>query len=192
MRVCFEAEQRTIVNPSGLRKLRSNGNLPGIILNKQGKTSHIHIRTKEFQRWRRQGGSGLVDLSLGGTEKISVLLQAAQQDVVTKDYIHVDFLRIQHNETVKTKVPVEFIGTAAGVKFGGIVAVQSTGLEVEALPSQLPASLQLDISELEIGQSLSASAVILPEGVKLLAPEEEVLVSVLPPQLEEVKEEAEE
>lgn len=184
MRACFAAEQRSPLNRSGLKHLRRSGRLPGVVMGLNKESDMIHISSQEFQRWVRGGGSGLLEVQLNGSDKIPVLLEGLQRDAVTREYIHVDFLRVRTDELVRTKVTLDYVGTPKGTKVGGIVQTQSTFIEIEALPHQLPSSISVDISGLNVGDSLLVGDVKLPPEVALLSSENELLVSVVTPRVQ--------
>lgn len=192
MRASFAAEQRSPLNKSGLKRLRNEGRLPGVVMGLNKESDMIHISSQEFQRWFRGGGSGLLEVQVGDSKKIPVLLEGLQRDAVTRDYIHVDFLRVRTDELVRTRVTLDYVGTPKGTKLGGIVQTQSTFIEVEALPQDLPSSISVDISELEIGDSLLVENIVLPPEVTLLSSDNELLVSVVTPRIQAEDLEAEE
>ncbi|MNJ54195.1 50S ribosomal protein L25 [Paenibacillus bouchesdurhonensis] len=184
MRACFVAEQRSPLNKSGLKRLRNEGRLPGVVMGLNKESDMIHISSLEFQRWVRGGGSGLLEVQVGDSKKVPVLLEGLQRDAVTREYIHVDFLRVRTDELVRTRITLDYVGTPKGTKLGGIVQTQSTFIEVEALPQNLPSSITVDISELEIGDSLLVGNIELPPEVTLLSSDNELLVSVVTPRIQ--------
>lgn len=179
MRACFAAESRLPMNKSGLRRLRQSGRIPAVIIGLNQESEQVHVSAREFTRWIRGGGSGLLEIQVNGSEAIPVLLEGVQRDTVTRDYIHVDFLRVQKDEPVRAKVTLDYVGTPKGAKLGGILQTQGNFIEVEALPHFLPPSISVDISELEIGDSLGVEDILLPPGLKLLSPAGERLLSVI-------------
>lgn len=183
MRTCFQAELRQPTNRGGLKSLRREGRLPGVIMSPNEDTTMIHVALKEFQRWAKSGGTGVLELQLEGSGTIPVLLEAIQRDPVTRDLIHADFLRVNHKEIVRTWVMVDYIGTPIGTKKGGVVQTQVTMIEVEALPADLPTSIAIDINHLEIGDSLQVGNLQLPSGVELISSVNEFLLSVITPKL---------
>lgn len=183
MRVTFQAEPRTLTNKTGLKRLRKDGRLPGIIFGANAENVMIHLSRSDFQRWTRTNGTGIVYINIEGQDKIPVLLEDIHRDPLTNEYLHVDFLRVQQDEVVRTKLLVDFVGTAAGTKEGGIIQIQSNLIEVEALPAKLPDSITFDISELEVGQSVFVGDLKLPEGVTLVSADNELLISVITPRV---------
>jgi len=178
MTTVIQAEKRTKLKPSALRRLREAGCLPGIAFGKNRTNEMIHISTIEFQKWVKQGASGFIELQLDG-KKRTVLLEDLQRDPVTKAYLHVDFQFVQWDEIVRTKIAVKFTGTPAGVKQGGVVQVQSAHIEVEALPNDLPTAVEYDISGLEIGGAVQVKDITFSPTVTVVSGSEEFLVTVV-------------
>jgi large subunit ribosomal protein L25 len=190
MRTCIQAENRSVLNRSNLRKLREEGRLPGVVFGKHMAATMIHISTREFQQWIKTGGSGVMELSIEGQGKVPVLLEGVQRHPVTKDYMHADFLHVRLDEIVRTKITIEFTGTPAGVKLGGILQMQGTFIDVEGLPDRLPSSIAADISGMAIGDSFLVENLPIPPGVTVISPAEELLVTIVTPRLEQVENEA--
>ena len=190
MITCFQAEHRSPLNRSGLRQLRKGGRLPSIVFGKHMDATMVHISTKEFQQWSKQGNSGVVELDLEGNQKIPVLLEDVQRDPVTRDLLHVDFLHVKMDEMVRTKISIEYVGVAAGVKLGGVMQVQGTFINVEGLPGHMPAFITADISHLAVGETFLVEHLEIPEGVHVISPAEELLVSIVTPRVEPVAEDA--
>ncbi|MDN4068461.1 50S ribosomal protein L25 [Paenibacillus vini] len=184
MRTSFQVERRTPTNKTGLKRLRESGRLPAVIFGLGEDNDMIHLSAKQFGKWVRNGSGGMVELDLGAQDQVLVLLEGVQRDPVTQEYIHADFLRVDKDQRVRTKINIEYAGIAKGSKLGGIVQTQSTFIEIESLPELIPASILADISHLEIGDSLYVRDLELPEGVLLISSENELLVSVVTPKLQ--------
>jgi large subunit ribosomal protein L25 len=182
MRASLQAEQRVYTNRTGLKRLRQEGRIPGVIFGTSTADSAnkmIHISANDFMRWTRNVGTGVLDLKVEGGESIPVLVEGIQRDSVTRDYLHIDFLKVAKDELVRTKIAVELVGTAKGIQLGGIVLAQNPMVEVQALPGDLPSVFVVNISDLDMGQSLTLGDLKLPEGVSLVASPDEILVSVV-------------
>lgn len=189
MSISIHAEQRQHLTRSGLKQLRGEGRVPGIIFGSGMDNAMIHISRKEFHQWAKSSGAGIVNLRLGETEKVAVLLEDVQQDPISGEYLHMDFLRVRQDEVVRTRIPVQFNGTPAGTKLGGIIQTDSTTIEVEALPANLPTALEYDISEMQIGDTVLASDIVLPSNVELISSADEFLMSIVAPKLAEAEDE---
>ncbi|MDL1163891.1 50S ribosomal protein L25, partial [Yersinia pestis] len=138
----------------------------------------------------RNGKGGILELRFDDREPLPVLLEYFQRDPITREYIHIDFLRININEVVRTRVNLDYIGTAKGAKLGGVVQIQSTFIEIESFPDRIPATIPVEISELEIGNSLHVGDLKLPEGVVPISSANELLVSVVTPKVQSEQPEA--
>ncbi|HIW32137.1 MAG TPA: 50S ribosomal protein L25, partial [Candidatus Paenibacillus intestinavium] len=145
----------------------------------------IHISRKDFHQWAKGGGAGIVQLQIGDAEKFPVLLENAQRDAITQEYIHIDFLIVNQDEEVRMFLPIIITGTPRGTKLGGIIQTDSTAIEVQALPVNLPASITIDISDFDIGSVLRGGEIKLPEGVSLVSSPDETLVSIIAPRIAE-------
>lgn len=181
MATCIHTERRQQLNSSGLRNLRQEGRLPGVVFGKNMENEVIHISTTQFEKWLRQGASGFIELTMEEGQPLTVLLEDLHRDPVTGAFLHVDFQFVQKDEIIRTKLGVKFIGTPVGTKSGGVVQIQDPYVEVEALPKDLPSSVELDISAMEIGETCFVKDLILPPEVTVISGDNELLVSVSKP-----------
>jgi large subunit ribosomal protein L25 len=174
----IQAEKRTPLNSSGLRSLRRSGRLPGVVFGKNAENFMIHISAKQFQSWLRQGASGMIKLQMGNSA-LPVLLEDLQRDPLTREPIHVDFQLVQSGVPLRTKLPLKLAGTPIGTKQGGVVQVQSSFVEVEGLPEHLPAEIEIDVSGMNIGDTVLVKDLKLPENVTAVSDENESLLAVV-------------
>lgn len=181
MAACIHTERRPRLNSSGLRNLRQEGRLPGVVFGKNAGNESIHISTKQFEKWLKQGASGFIELEMEGERSLTVLLEDLQRNPVTRELVHVDFQLVQSGEVIRTKLGVKFVGTPIGTKSGGVVQIQDPFVEVEALPKDLPSSIELDISMMEIGDTRFIKDLALPPEVTVISGDNELLVSVSKP-----------
>ncbi|MFB9277501.1 50S ribosomal protein L25 [Cohnella cellulosilytica] len=181
MAACIHTERRPRLNASGLRNLRREGRLPGVVFGKNTDNEIIHISTKQFEKWLKQGASGFIELEMEGEKPLTVLLEDLHRDPVTRSLVHVDFQLVQTDKIVRTKLAVKLKGTPVGTKSGGIVQVQDPYVEVEALPANLPSTVELDISEMEIGDTRFVKDLELPPEVTVVSGPNELLVAVSKP-----------
>lgn len=162
-----------------LKLLRRSGRIPAVVFGTDKHNVSIDVPKKEFMQWMKTGGGSVVYLQLNNEEELAVLLEDMQRDPLTQDIIHIDFLQVDDKKQVRTKLPIVYAGTPVGTKQGAIVQTNSTMIEVQALPAHIPDSLTVDISGLDVGESLQASELNLPDGVSLVSSEKEILISVL-------------
>lgn len=190
MRVNLRAETRAAMNKTGLKQLRLSGRIPAVVFGTGENNMMIQLSAKEFGKWARNGKGGILELRFDDREPLPVLLESVQRDPITREYIHVDFLRININEVVRTRVNLDYIGAAKGAKLGGVVQIQSTFIEIESFPDRIPAIIPVDISELDIGNSLHVGDLKLPDGVVPISSANELLVSVVTPKVQSEQPEA--
>lgn len=190
MRVNLRAEARAAMNKTGLKQLRLSGRIPAIVFGTGEENMMVQLSASEFGKWVRNGKGGILELCFDDREPIPVLLESVQRDPVTREYIHVDFLRININEVVRTRVNLDYIGTAKGAKLGGVVQIQSTFIEIESLPDHIPANIPVEISGLGIGDSIHVGDLQLPGDVVPVSSANELLVSVVTPKVQSEQPEA--
>lgn len=119
--------------------------------------------------------SSILELKIDGGTPEQVIIKALQRHAYKPKVLHADFLRVSAKVELKVTVPIHFLGAeeAPGVKEGGVLAHPTTEIEVVCLPKDLPESLEIDVSELEMNASLLLSNIKLPEGVKISVLEQE-------------------
>jgi large subunit ribosomal protein L25 len=175
---------RDVEGSRSTRRLRRQGLVPGILYGRGGDPLPFTVDARELSHALRASGA-VVELQLDG-QSTSAVLKDAQHHPVRGETTHVDFLRVDLTKPIEAVVTIELIGTedAPGVKEGGILDQTMREVNVEALPNEIPESVQLDVSALNIGESLPLSAVVIPDRVKLLDDPEATAASLLAPRLQ--------
>jgi large subunit ribosomal protein L25 len=112
-----------------------------------------------------------------------------QRDFLKDRLIHVDFIRINRDEKITVEVPIQLVGDSHGVREGGAVEHHLWDLQIESLPGDVPTSIEADITELRIGDSLNVSDLTIPPACTVLTSADEIVVSVVTPQILKVEEE---
>ena len=162
------ATVRDRVGKGAARALRREQKIPAVIYG-DGKTAlPIALPQKEVSLKLLAGGflTTVATIDVGG-DKIRVLPRDYQVDPVRDQLIHIDFLRITAGDTIAVEVPVHFLNEAAspGLKRGGVLNIVRHEVELECPADAIPANIEVDLTGLEIGDSVHISAVKLPEGV---------------------------
>ena len=175
---------RDVEGSRATRRLRRQGLIPGILYGRGGDPLPFVVGARELSHALRASGA-VVELQLDG-QSTSAVLKDAQHHPVRGETTHVDFLRVDLTKPIEAVVTIELIGTedAPGIKEGGILDQTMREVNVEALPNEIPESVQLDVSALNIGDSLPLSAVVIPDKVKLLDDPEATAASMLAPRLQ--------
>lgn len=173
------------------RRFRSEGKIPAVIYGVK-ETKSIIVDAKEFsKKFKRISENTIITLDFG-KEQCDVLIKEYQDNILKDKVEHVDFLEIEKGKLLKTHVPIVLVGNAPGVKEGGILVQKVSEVEVECLPKDIPAILEVSLDTLEIGNSLHISDLTVPDGVTLLLNSDVTMVVVNHPKAEEVETEADE
>jgi large subunit ribosomal protein L25 len=171
-----------------LRELRSTGNVPAIIYGQEKDAEPVSVNAHEFGKiYARAGQNTIIDLKVDQDASDNVLIQDIATDPVTGDITHADFYRVNMNEEIKTSVPLHFVGEAPAVyQDEGTLLTNIEEVEVETLPGKLPANIEVDITGLDdFEKTIHISDLVVPEGVKVLVEDEELVCKVDPPRSEE-------
>lgn len=187
--VVIEAQKRE-ERGKKLKGLRNQGLIPAVVYGKKFKSLPIVIDRKTFEKRILASGAGknaLISLKMTGAKEVSVITNAIQRDPLTDDILHIDFTHIVMDEAIKTRVPIELVGLPIGVKeTGGVLIHGLREVEVECLPKDIPDKFSIDVSELNIGDSLHVSDLTQVAKVKVLANPSEMIANCSPPTKEEV------
>ena len=175
------------------RRLRRSGEVPGVIYGGDGEPSHFSVDARILRNTLARSGA-ILDITIGDGKAAPVLVKDLQRHPVRGDIMHVDFLRVNMNETIHTTVVLELVGAdeAPGVVAGGVLSQETREVNIEALPGDIPDTITHDVSAMQINDTLTLSAVTVPAGITLLDDlEETVIATITPPTLEPVDDEIE-
>jgi large subunit ribosomal protein L25 len=175
------------------RRLRRSGEVPGVIYGGDGEPSHFSVDARILRNTLARSGA-ILDITVGDGKTAPVLVKDLQRHPVRGDIMHVDFLRVNMNETIHTTVVLELVGAdeAPGVISGGVLSQETREVNIEALPGDIPDTITHDVSAMQINDTLTLSAVTVPAGITLLDDlEETVIATITPPTLEPVDDEIE-
>ncbi len=182
--VSLTAFPRTQLRRGEVKKLRSTGRVPAVIYGGQTQPQNLEINLEEFDDLIHHSASEnvLVDLTVGGDAKRLALIQEVQHHPLSGKVLHVDLHEVAANEKVTIMVPVESTGESTGVKNGGGVLEHVLfKIKVRALPKDLPELISVDVSALEIGQSIHIGDLKAPEGVEILGEKHISVIAVAAP-----------
>src|SRR6202171_2181050 len=183
--VKLKAEQRTEVGRSAARRLKARGVIPAIVYGAKHKAQPLQVSARDINAMlsHASGENILVELEIAG-EKTNrmALVQEVQHSPVGGNVLHIDFHAVSMDEKIQAEVPVEATGIPNGVKnFGGLLEQSLRGLPVECLPRDLPDRITMDVSALNIRDSLQVRDFQLPAGVTAKAQPDLTVFSVLAP-----------
>jgi large subunit ribosomal protein L25 len=197
-RIRLDVKPRDDAGSAVARRLRANGMIPGVLYGAGKKAHPFTVDERELRRvlTGEHGLHAILDVVFDGqkTEHHAVLKEY-QLDPVRPRLLHVDLHEVRLDQVIQTQVAVEPVGESPGVKEGGALTLVLREVNVEALPMEVPDRLELDISDMTIGDSLRVADIAVPEGVQLLDDPDSVVATVTPPtkvEEPEVEEEEEE
>jgi large subunit ribosomal protein L25 len=175
---------RTAEGSRANRRLRRTGLVPGVVYGGEGEPIAFQVDARTLRQALAHGGA-VISLTVEGEGETPVVLKDQQRHPVTGDTLHVDLLRVDLRQRIHATVVLELTGVddAPGVKAGGVLEQVTRELNIEALPNEIPDTIQHDVSAAEIGDTIALDAVAAPSGVLLLDDLETVIVTVTPPRL---------
>lgn len=191
----IEVQPRETSGTQASKRLRREGKIPAVVYGGDRPTTPIIIDRRSLIDLIRKAGSEhavfLLKLAGSGKER-HCMVHEIEVNPMTREIIHVDFLRVDMKEKVRVEVPIELMGVPSGVKNeGGILDFVHREVEVECLPGDIPRHLDLDVSALLIGQHVEASSIVLPDGVTMLTDPTRTIAAVAAPRIAEEAEEEE-
>ncbi|MBI2360280.1 MAG: 50S ribosomal protein L25 [Deltaproteobacteria bacterium] len=170
------------------KRLRREGKLPGIFYGPKAQSISLQFDMKEFAtRVGGLEGSHLIRIKSASpllADKVA-LLKEMQFHPVTGGVIHADFYEVDLTEKIQVKVPLHFVGKAAGVVRGGILQPVVREIEAECLPMDIPEFINVEVSSLDIGDALHVTDLVIPAGVVPIYETTFTVVTVVPPTVEE-------
>jgi large subunit ribosomal protein L25 len=197
-RIRLDVKPRDDAGSAVARRLRANGVIPGVLYGAGNKAHPFTVEERELRRvlTGEHGLHAILDVVFDGQKTAHhAVLKEYQLDPVRPSLLHVDLHEVRLDQVIQTQVAVEPVGESPGVKEGGALTLVLREVNVEALPMEVPDRLELDISDMTIGDSLRVADLAVPEGVQLLDDPDSVVATVTPPtkvEEPEVEEEEEE
>ncbi|MFQ6091405.1 MAG: 50S ribosomal protein L25, partial [bacterium] len=185
LEVVLKAERREGTGKGYAKSLRRNGKVPAVLYGKGEKTKPIAIDTKHLLSLLHsiRGETALITLQLGKERRKDrkVIFKEMQRDPVKGDLLHVDLHHVSLTENIHVEVPITLTGSPIGVRTkGGIVQHTLHKLEVECLPTDIPDHIEVDIENLDVGDSTHIEDIVFEKG-RILTDPHQTVVTVVPP-----------
>jgi len=185
----LNVEERSEKGKGPNRRLRATGMVPGIYYDAKGTNIPVKVEMNPLQKaYSKLGSAQVFDLVLekdGKTETMPALLWRVRNEPVKGVPEHVDFFGVDLTKEIKVAVHFEIVGESAGVKLGGVVELFRNTIEVICKPMDIPESIVIDVTELELHDSVRIEEVKFPEGVTPVFDENYAVVSIIEPREEE-------
>ena len=182
----LEVEKRTAAGKGGARKLRRQGQLPAVLYGHRQDPQPVTVSPRELSTRLRASGKGRNTLFRieGLDREVLALLREVQSDPVKRVPIHLDLVEVRESDIVEIAVPLEYVGRPAGVVAGGTLEGTRRTLRVKTGPLSIPAKVQIDVTNLNIADSLHVSDLALPSGVAPAVSERLTVAHIKPPRAE--------
>lgn len=187
----LKAEPRQETGKSATRKMRAAGRIPAVVYGHGEQTRMLSLDAHELDLLfkRVHWENTLIELSIEGENApVRTLVREVQAHAHKPHLFHVDFQQIHAGELVLVSVPVRLVGTAPGVKAGGVMMQNETDLDIRCMPDNIPGHIEVDVSALDIGDSVHLRDIALPEGAVALIDAERTICTVTPPTVAAVTE----
>ncbi|MBW1637078.1 MAG: 50S ribosomal protein L25 [Deltaproteobacteria bacterium] len=194
LQVEMSASLRSTSGKGAMRRLRMEGMTPAVVYGGGGDAMSLQLESKTLlakllEFYRR---NTVVTLKIDGGGEKKVLMSEVQTHPVTDSLIHIDFCEIDLTKDRAFDVPVVFEGNAIGVDLGGALFINHATVVFEGKPLDIPDQCTLDVADLNIGESLKCSAIVVPEGARLITDLNETIVAVAMAGQKETEDEEEE
>ena len=162
------ASLRSKTGKGNNRRLRAAGQMPGVVYGGDGEVSSITVRSADLARLLRGSHrrNTLIGLEIDGAAAEPVLVTELQSDPLTRELLHVDFIRVDLKSAITVKVPVEMVGRAKGVLAGGRMRLVRRVVDVSCLPEAIPASFPVDVSPLDGDEAFRYSECPAADGIE--------------------------
>lgn len=174
------------------RRLRREGLVPGVLYGGGDEPQHFSVDGRILRNTLAHSGA-ILEVSLDGGAGSPVLVKDIQRHPVRGEAVHVDFLRVDMKVAIHTTVTIDLVGgdDSPGVDQGGVLAQETREVNIEALPGDIPETIEHDVSGMNINDTLTLGMIAVPDSVTVLDDPETVIASITPPTLEPVEEEIE-
>ncbi len=193
----LKTKVRTTTGNGPARRLRMSGQIPAVLYGPKTEPVLLSVNKNDLELVFKKGGIGQVILNLvvqknGEKTTRPVMIKELQTHPVSRNFIHIDFYEIKMDQKITAKIPVITTGMAKGVELGGILQIIRRELEVECLPLEVPESIEIDISDLDIGDSIHVGKIHLEGEIEFLEEDDYTVVTVVSPKMVEEEPEEEE
>jgi large subunit ribosomal protein L25 len=184
----LNVKTRSLKRSSGVKKLRAQGHIPGVLYGYQVDPVNLDINVRAFDTLIRTSESDVIiaDLNIEGDDRPrrKALLKNVQYHVLRGDVLHVDFMEVNEERPVTITVPIEPFGEAHGVKNGGgTLGIILNRIKIKALPKDIPAVIRPNISHLGVGEIFFVKDLPKFDGVEYLMPDDIQIMTIIPPRV---------
>jgi large subunit ribosomal protein L25 len=180
----LNATRRTESGKGSSRRLRRNAQIPAVAYGRELAATTVAVSPKALLSvlTSPHGQNAVVELDVEGAEKLTVMVRDYAYHPLTRDLMHVDFVQVKLDQPVDVEVPFVCTGKAKGLVAGGILQQIFRRIPIRALPEKIPLHVEVDVTDLDMGESLKANQIKLSEGVKVRLPDDQTVVVIATPE----------
>lgn len=182
----LKLEERQAIGGSRVKRLRKSGYVPAVIYGKSINSVAVQVKKSKLREFLTKNGKNAVfTAEFENGESYPALVKEVEYDVIKNEFLHVDFQQVSLTEKIKATIPIRIIGREAVKRVQGVLAQQLDEVEVECFPQDMPQYIEVDVSDMAIGESLTAEELKIPEEVTLLTEPDAVILSIISSKMEE-------
>lgn len=188
MAITLKAKKRENLSRSTTKQLRKDGYIPGVVYGKSQEPITVSVNNIDLIKTiRDEGRNAIISLEIEDEKPVDVMVHDYQKEIVKDDIIHVDFFAVDMAEEMDVQVPVRIEGEAIGVKEGGVLQQPVFELQVRAKPADIPEEITVDVTNLNIGDSLAVQDIEKTGNYEILDDPETTVVVILAPDTDDVE-----
>lgn len=188
MAITLKAKKRENLSRSTTKQLRKDGYIPGVVYGKSQEPITVSVNNIDLIKTiRDEGRNAIISLEIEDEKPVDVMVHDYQKEIVKDDIIHVDFFAVDMAEEMDVQVPVRIEGEAIGVKEGGVLQQPIFELQVRAKPADIPEEITVDVTNLNIGDSLAVQDIEKTGSYEILDDPETTVVVILAPDTDDVE-----
>ena len=192
----LNATVRKTTGNSPARELRRGGHIPAVLYGPQTEPVLLSVNIKELEQVFKKGniGSIILNLIIQNGKKVTkpAMIKEFQSHPVSGDFLHIDFYEIDMQRKINVMIPVVTKGISKGVELGGLLQIIRREIEVLCMPGDIPEAIELDITDLDVGDSVHVEEIPLGDNVEISSDVNFTVLTIVSPKVEEVEEEEEE
>ena len=192
----LNATIRKTTGNSPARELRRGGHIPAVLYGPQTEPVLLSVNIKELEQVFKKGniGSIILNLIIQNGKKVTkpAMIKEFQSHPVSGDFLHIDFYEIDMQRKINVMIPVVTKGISKGVELGGLLQIIRREIEVMCMPGDIPEAIEIDITDLDIGDSVHVEEIPLGDNVEISTDVNFTVLTIVSPKVEEVEEEEEE
>jgi len=183
----LDSQERKPASKSEMKKLRASGKIPAILYGDMANMSLTIDAVKFTTLLKMAGRNVMISLCMPDKTSKTVLIKDIQKNVISRELSHIDFYSVSMKKKIDISIPVVLVGEAPGVKSGGVLSHIVRELKVKCLPADIPEKITVDISALEIGNTVLVKDLVVPKNVEIIVAPEQIVANIVSPTiLEEV------